>query len=333
MLEMYTSSFGAGITELALPRVEKGQINRLNGTGHIEAAISSELVDFFCYLLTPNTFHVKTTDIRLMVKPKQRQIHRAPGRKHQNQCFPHTDPPEPDDGDWMLVKKQKITIIIPPLPNKKHSAMPTVEDDQLQEKPRSTTNSKSPRNITNSHLPSRTTNCQLQCSSANTASKLSVHELDKSRSSAEQVAQPQPPLEVPHVNFEKPPSSSHQKTTSVNPSLCCHREGNDIGPWSIPRAKQGMKIFADSTSFLNQRMRASYLEKKLRKAGGLENWLDSLGLARFIKVFHMRRVGKFQLANLTMQKLKDMGTDAVGPRRKLMHAIDCHCEPHCFQHI
>ncbi|XP_047958725.1 uncharacterized protein LOC125204194 [Salvia hispanica] len=266
-----------------------------------------------------------------MVKPKQRQIHRSTGKKHQNQCFPHADPP--DDGDWMVVKKQRITIIIPPMPNKKRSEMPTVEDGQLQEKPRSITNSKSPRNTTNSQSPNRKTNSQLHCSSANTVER-SVHEMDKSRSSEEQAAvQPQPPLEVPNVNFEKPPSSSHQRTTLDHSPLCGHREGNDIGPWSIPRSRQGMKLFADSTSFLNQRMRALHLEKKLRKAGGLENWLDSLGLARFIKVFQMRRVGKFQLANLTMQKLKDMGTDAIGPRRKLMHAIDCLCEPHCFQHI
>ncbi|XP_057784698.1 uncharacterized protein LOC131002044 isoform X2 [Salvia miltiorrhiza] len=195
-------------------------------------------------------------DIQLMVKPKQRQLHGAP-----------------DEGDWMVVKKQRITIIIPPLPNKKHSAMPCIGDAQLQEKP---------TGITNSHL---------QCSRSSTV-------------------EPQAP------------------------SLSHRREGNDINPCSsIPRARQGMKIFGDSTSFLNQRMRASYLEKKIRKAGGLENWLISLGLARFIKVFQMRRVGKFQLANLTMQKLKDMGTDAVGPRRKLMHAIDCLCQPHCFHHI
>ncbi|XP_042056707.1 uncharacterized protein LOC121801305 [Salvia splendens] len=311
---------------------QREQITRLNGTGTYPGGDFVGARRFLSSLLIPNTFHAKTTDTQLMVKPKQRQIHRSCGKKHQNQRFPHADPP--DDGDWMVVKKQKITIIIPPMPNKKHSEMPTVEDGQLQEKPRSITNSKSPRNTTNSQSPNRKTNSQVHCSSANTA-KLSVHELDKSRSSEEQAVQPQPqpPLEVPNVNFEKPPSSSHQRTTLDNSPLRGHREGNDISLWSIPRSRQGMKIFADSTSFLNQRMRASYLEKKLRKAGGLENWLDSLGLARFIKVFQMRRVGKFQLANLTMQKLKDMGTDAVGPRRKLMHAIDCLCEPHCFQHI
>ncbi|KAH6802830.1 hypothetical protein C2S51_034276 [Perilla frutescens var. frutescens] len=258
-----------------------------------------------------------------MVKPKQRQSHGAPGKKYQNQGSPKADPP--DDGDWMVVKKQRITIIIPPLPNKKLLVVPSAGEGQLQEKPRSTTNSQSPRK----------SNSQLQCPSANSASKQSVHELEKSKSSAEQGVQPSlevHPSEPPNLNFEKPSSLSH-RSTSDNPPLVSHREGNGIGPCNTPKGSKGIKIFAHNTSFLNQRMRAWYLEKKLKKAGGLENWLVSLGLTRFVKVFQRRRVSKFHLANLTMQKLKDMGTDPVGPRRKLMHAIDCLCEPHCFQHV
>lgn len=278
-----------------------------------------------------------------MVKPKQRQNHGASGKKHQNQGSPKADPP--DDEDWMVVTKQRITIIIPPLPNKKHLAMPSVGEGHLLETPRNTnshsprkiTTSQSPRNTINSQSP-RKTNSELQCPSANSASKQSVHEPEKSRSSQEPAIQP--PLVVlpsePILNLEKP-SSTSQRTTSDNPPLLSHshshsrREGNVVGPCSTPKGSKGAKIFAHSTSFLNLRMRASYLERKLKKAGGLENWLVSLGLARFVKVFQMRRVGRFQLANLTMQKLKDMGTDAVGPRRKLMHAIDCLCDPHCFQ--
>lgn len=251
-----------------------------------------------------------------MVKPKQRQNHRAPTKKQQKQLSPNAD--QPDDRDWMVVKKQRVTIIIPPLPNKKHSTIPSIQEAHLQEKLINT--------ITKSHSPKKVIS-QLQCPSANSASNLVVHEPEKSRSS---------PLEVhpsePHVNSGKPPSLS-ERTTSANQPFLIRRNERQICPCSISKRGRGMKLFADSTSFLNQRMRASYLEKKLRRAGGLEKWLASLGLTRFIKAFEMRRVGKFQLANLTMQKLKDMGTDAVGPRRKLMHAIDCLCEPHCFQHV
>ncbi|KAK1409860.1 hypothetical protein QVD17_36389 [Tagetes erecta] len=74
---------------------------------------------------------------------------------------------------------------------------------------------------------------------------------------------------------------------------------------------------------VNPKMRALNLERKLRRAGGLNRWLVSIGLGQFVKIFKCKRVGKMQLVNLTMKKLKDMGADAVGPRRKLMHAIDC----------
>lgn len=252
-----------------------------------------------------------------MVKPKQRKNRRAPVKKQLKQRSPYADPPE--DTDWMVVKKQRITIIIPPLPNKKHSTIPGVREAHLQEKPTTTTTrSRSPRKSLS----------QLKCPSANSASNLAVHEQQKSRSS---------PLEVhpsePNITSGKPPSLSERTASANPPPLLFHRKEKEIRPCSISKPRLGMKLFADSTSFLNQRMRAVYLEKKLRRAGGLENWLVSLGLTRFVRVFKMRRVGKFQLANLTMQKLKDMGTDAVGPRRKLMHAIDCLCEPHCFQHV
>ncbi|KAI3518009.1 hypothetical protein L1887_06326 [Cichorium endivia] len=71
------------------------------------------------------------------------------------------------------------------------------------------------------------------------------------------------------------------------------------------------------------KMRALNLERKLKRAGGLNSWLVSLGLGQFVNIFRCKRVGKLQLVNLTMKKLKDMGALAVGPRRKLMHAFDC----------
>ncbi|KAI3443362.1 hypothetical protein Pfo_000027 [Paulownia fortunei] len=257
-----------------------------------------------------------------MVKPKPRHIRCASGKKQQNEGSPEVDPP--DERDWTVVKKQRITILIPPLPNKVQSTMPTVGEGQLQEKPRNT-NSQSPRK----------TNSQLQCPSGISASKQSVHETEKSMSlSPEQAIHP--PIIVqpsePNLTFQKPSSLSH-RIASDNSPLHSYREGKGIGTCRTSNGSKGMMIFADGSAFLNQRMRASYVEKKLKKAGGLENWLVSLGLTRFVKVFRRRRVNKFHLANLTMQKLKDMGTDAVGPRRKLMHAIECLCEPHCFQHV
>lgn len=86
-----------------------------------------------------------------------------------------------------------------------------------------------------------------------------------------------------------------------------------------------------ATAVVNRMMRASNLERKIVRAGGFSRWLSSLGLQQFVRIFHGRKVSKFQLANLSMQKLKDMGVHPVGPRRKLIHAIECLCEPCCFQ--
>ncbi|XP_042509715.1 uncharacterized protein LOC122085388 [Macadamia integrifolia] len=83
-------------------------------------------------------------------------------------------------------------------------------------------------------------------------------------------------------------------------------------------------------SLQNRSMRALNLERKLERAGGLSRWLVSQGLGQFVQIFQRKKINKFQLVNLTMSKLKDMGADAVGPRRKLIHALDCLCRPYHF---
>ncbi|XP_039155931.1 uncharacterized protein LOC108954122 [Eucalyptus grandis] len=76
--------------------------------------------------------------------------------------------------------------------------------------------------------------------------------------------------------------------------------------------------FSSGVTILHQQLKARNLEKKLQKAGGLSSWLMSVGLGQFVRIFRCRRINEFQLANMTMKKLKDMGAAAVGPRRKLM---------------
>ncbi|KAL8039908.1 hypothetical protein ABFX02_10G067200 [Erythranthe guttata] len=211
-----------------------------------------------------------------MVKSKQRQ-------QQRNRA------PPSDESDWMMVKKQIITILIPPLPNKARSTTPSVVNEgPPQENPKITISSQSPEK----------SNPQSKSPSEDiiSASKQPLHETEKKLSI----------------------SSSPKQAVQIDSDKGC---------------KRSMMIFDGSVAFVNRRMRASFLERKLKRAGGLENWLVSLGLARFVKVFRRRNVSKFQLANISMKKLKDMGADAVGPRRKLMHAIDCLCQPHCFHHV
>ncbi|KAL6507814.1 hypothetical protein OROGR_024009 [Orobanche gracilis] len=185
-----------------------------------------------------------------------------------------------DDGDWIVVKNQKIMILIPPLPNKAIPTTPIVGEGQSQENPRDT-DSRSPKSVQETQRPRPL--------------------------SPKQDARP--PLKADPSE----PNSTFQKPSGLS--------------------RKGIIIFTDSSAFLDRRMRSSYLERKLKASGGMENWLLSLGLGHFVKFFRTRSVNKFQLANITMKKLKDMGIVAVGPRRKLMHAIDCLCEPHCFQHV
>ncbi|TYH89235.1 hypothetical protein ES332_D01G244500v1 [Gossypium tomentosum] len=179
-----------------------------------------------------------------MVKSKQRQL----GLKHSNKknarggrlgtSYPNFELDLLGEDGWVVVKKQRVTILIPPLPSSKKSKMANQGPGQLQ----------------------------------------------------------------------------GQKKEDVQKS-----------PKSTPLAhKMGSML-------LNRRLRVSNLERKLQQAGGLTRWLKSLGLDQFVRIFQAKSINKFQLVNLNMQKLKDMGADAVGPRRKLIHAIDCVCQPLCFK--
>ncbi|KAJ4893407.1 Sterile alpha motif (SAM) domain-containing protein [Raphanus sativus] len=92
------------------------------------------------------------------------------------------------------------------------------------------------------------------------------------------------------------------------------------------------RVMCSSVAMDNEKLRVVNLEKKVEKAGGLNEWVGSIGLGReFERMLRGQRMSKFQMANLTMEKLKQMGALAVGPRRKLIHAIRCVYHPHCLR--
>ncbi|KAH7316340.1 hypothetical protein KP509_21G089100 [Ceratopteris richardii] len=72
---------------------------------------------------------------------------------------------------------------------------------------------------------------------------------------------------------------------------------------------------------VSEGIRVINLEKHLKNAGGLKRWLYSLGLEQFMDVFDKGRWGATELLELRMDDLKRMGKAAVGPRRKLIWAI------------
>nr|XP_043632912.1 uncharacterized protein LOC122604079 [Erigeron canadensis]XP_043632913.1 uncharacterized protein LOC122604079 [Erigeron canadensis] len=191
---------------------------------------------------------------------------------------------------WVVVKKQKVTILIPPLPLTEQCTI------------------RSPKRI-----PSQ---------------PVTTKEVDHIIAAP----LPDPPLPVektmslatkkPVRTFSNPPGSK-PRVTAGNHSTYKFKSCKRVGICGAQEARKHCGSLLSGHMLVNPNMRALNLERKLKKAGGLNNWLLSLGLGQFVKIFRAKRVGKVQLVNLTMKELKDMGANAVGPRRKLMHAIDC----------
>ncbi|PIA54188.1 hypothetical protein AQUCO_00900617v1 [Aquilegia coerulea] len=229
-----------------------------------------------------------------------------------------------EEGDWVIVKKQKVTILIPPLASRKHSVPRVFETGQVSTKSRRTRKQQSqtsneihPRTGSGDERPladafNRTK--RISKSNVKTAQEGPNHLAGESRP---------PSLHVRHKVSKPLMVSGCPKAfkRSTVPKSTCHK-----GPMLLIRPIACLNV----SVLQNRMMRASNLERKLKMAGGLRSWLMSLGLGQYVKMFHSKNVDKFQLLNLTMEKLKDMGAIAVGPRRKLMHAINCLSQPHCF---
>ncbi len=92
-----------------------------------------------------------------------------------------------------------------------------------------------------------------------------------------------------------------------------------------PKLSNGsMQIPAISDSELalsKQINRVAIVKAKLEEVGGLTDWLVQHGLGVFVGLFEERNIDEEALVQLTMEALKEMGVYAVGPRRKLIWAI------------
>lgn len=259
-----------------------------------------------------------------MGKAKQRQLVVIPAKENDNSSSligsPTSDPDLDLHGEnsWVIVKKQRVTILVPSLPVVDRPLQLNPEQSQLQALPR--------KGVDNGPaLPAET--CPGMPSvdewkrSMPAAPKKDLQLVKKVVSSAQNI----PTLTR---SFRQDP-----RILSVTPNWGhISKSYKALGVSKSSRTIARPRPFLhDGVMPLNQRLRALNLERKLQKAGGLSKWLASLGLERFVRLFQRKGLGKFQLVNLTMKKLKDMGANAVGPRRKLMHAIDCICQPYCFQ--
>lgn len=263
-----------------------------------------------------------------MVKTKQKQLGAIPRNKNVtpsgyiDSSNSNKDLDLLGEDGWVIVKKQRVTILVPPLPAVK-KFIQNLEPSQLQAIPiEAASDQISPQIDLCPRMPSG----DEREKSIPLAPKKGISFARKAR------AQDMPTLAKPsRVDLRMGAEDAAQVATSKIQK----RFGVSDTSRAIkrPRVLHCPSGFIDRGMLLNQRLRASNLERNLQKAGGLSRWLAMLGLDQFVSIFQRKSVNKFQLVNLTMKKLKDMGAYAVGPRRKLIHALDCVCQPYCFESI
>ncbi len=82
------------------------------------------------------------------------------------------------------------------------------------------------------------------------------------------------------------------------------------------------EILNSELALSKQVNRVAVVKAKLEEGGGLTDWLVEHGLGVFVGLFEERHVDEGALLQLTMEDLKEMGVHAVGPRRKLIWAIE-----------
>lgn len=252
----------------------------------------------------------------LMAKKRQKQLVANPLLK-KNTDSSNSDNDVDLQDSWVIVKKQRVNILVPPLPVANKSLLPSPEPSQLELVARETIE-------IGSQLPAdthpKTTSVHEKKQIKPVAPKRVVQLARKASPAAEYVPtfsqSMRRDLRTKSRNPDQMATSQSQRTLGVS-----------ITSKAIMQQRGLQHVFLDQGMLLNQRLRARNLERKLQKAGGLSRWLASLGLEQFVRLFQRKGFSKFQLVNLNMKKLKDMGANAVGPRRKLMHAIDCFCQP------
>ncbi|XVE75811.1 hypothetical protein DITRI_Ditri12bG0122200 [Diplodiscus trichospermus] len=217
--------------------------------------------------------------------------------------------------DWVIVKKQRVTILLPPLPLATKSKMANQGPNQLEGKPVKKVQDQSTLSVQMS--PALLTEAGRE-KSTSLAQKKGI-----------EVARRSP---AQHISTSAMSPALGLTVEPENPGLLFTSKSHKIH--GVPEASKTIirprtmncpYVPLSGSMLLNRRLRLSNLERKLEQAGGLNRWLKSLGLGQFARIFQAKSICKFQLVNLNMQKLKDMGADAVGPRRKLIHAINCVC--------
>ncbi|CAI8614987.1 unnamed protein product [Vicia faba] len=249
-----------------------------------------------------------------MAKTNKKRTGKSSGKRSDNQN---------EDDDWVIVKKQRVIILVPAAPLSERSSTENAEPNHMHPMPSVTSSN-------HEELPTDSGNenpsCNEQEKTISLAGQTEIHTVTKA---APSLLLKSPSANSPRVDQRVESENPHQVSSLKSQRL--------VGLSNTSKAiKQPRTLLAprsSNLSTLNRGLRASNLERKLERAGGLNKWLTSLGLDQFVRMFQGKIISKYQLVNLTMKKLKDMGANAVGPRRKLIHAMDCVCQPYCFEAI
>lgn len=249
---------------------------------------------------------------QLMARTKHRQS--VPVPKTKKDSLGPSQVNHLDEDSWIIVKKQKVTILVPPLPAPKQSVVHNAGESLIHVPPIKATDNR-PQQV------EMHTEAQVVC------------EREVPKSLAPEVTIPTAAVVVPQIisQFPRPLRQSERERLESRP-MPSFKTNRRTGVCSTSKITKPSIITADRGTMINKRIRAINLERKLQSAGGLRSWLVSRGFEHFVNIFQTKSINKYQLANLTMEKLKEMGSHAVGPRRKLIHAIDCLCRPCCFDH-
>lgn len=262
-----------------------------------------------------------------MVKPKQKHLGAVVVKSNtsQNSVGKPLNIVDSDlsvEDNWVIIEKQTVNILIPSLPGTEPSTLLDPGQAELLGNMHST----SANDITRLPDENPTDVCQAEGNDESLclSPKADIPSVRGAHPSSDNVVTMKPSEPSPQkMNSEHQLTalrSLHKEKRNI-----MHKTSAGLKPCRPVRPSElsAMSNMVSSAIFRDKIMKASNLERKIVRAGGLDSWLSSLGLEQFTRIFRGKKINKFQLANLSMKKLKDMGAYAVGPRRKLIHAIEC----------
>lgn len=232
-----------------------------------------------------------------------------------------------NDDDWVIVKKQRVTILIPPL-------SPVAASPQAGTPKLSSGQTSLPTMTKRNYNASTKKHVTMKKSQESSLEGLGVDGRMKT-------AQTHPSDNIVHQDDVRMRGQSSRSPAApvVKSDWTKHADRAVEGlshqaaeiATSSPQNTYELALPIISSRLTNKILRARILQRRVAQFGGLRNWLLTCGLGWFVNILDSEEMGMYQIVSLTMNQLKEMGLIAVGPRRKLIHAIDSLCKPRQFE--